>query len=66
MEHLALSPTNGYCSGAIRQKQRGFPTGGADRGRTYTSVQLGQAELTVSELEYLEKALGVSLKSILA
>jgi transcriptional regulator with XRE-family HTH domain len=33
---------------------------------TYTRIELGQAELTVSELEYLAKAWGVSLKSMLA
>ena len=33
---------------------------------TYTRVELGQAELTVSELEYLAKAWGVSLKRLLA
>lgn len=33
---------------------------------TYTRVELGQAELTVSELEYLAKTWGVSLKSLLA
>lgn len=33
---------------------------------TYTRVELGQAELTVSELEFLAKAWGVSLKSLLA
>ena len=33
---------------------------------TYTRVELGQAELTVSEMEYLAKTWGVSLKSLLA
>lgn len=33
---------------------------------TYTRVELGQAELTVSELEYLAKAWGVSLRAMLA
>ncbi|MCC6190613.1 MAG: helix-turn-helix transcriptional regulator [Anaerolineales bacterium] len=33
---------------------------------TYTRVELGQAELTVSELEYLAKTWGVSLQSLLA
>jgi DNA-binding XRE family transcriptional regulator len=33
---------------------------------TYTRVELGQAELTISELEFLAKAWGVSLRSLLA
>ena len=33
---------------------------------TYTRVELGQAELTVSELEFLAKTWGVSLKTLLA
>ena len=33
---------------------------------TYTRVELGQAELTVSELEYLAKTWGVSLSTLLA
>jgi len=33
---------------------------------TYTRVELGQAELTVSELEYLALNWGVSLRTLLA
>ena len=33
---------------------------------TYTRVELGQAELTVTELEYLALNWGVSLKTLLA
>ena len=33
---------------------------------TFTRVELGQAELTVSEFEYLAKAWGVSLRTMLA